>query len=137
MVQDYLTVYDGGSKDSPVLVRMCGGDAVPEIVSSGPRMLLEFHTSPFDSPFHPAPLSYLPGFELEVQVSSRSSSTSPSQLTDFFSAARLIRVQQSPISLETPSNFRVSALSYVVSRKGRTFVALKEIFFKADFTASG
>lgn len=68
MVQDYLTVYDGGAKDAPVLVRMCGGDAVPEIVSSGARMLLEFHTSPFDSPFHPAPLSYLPGFELEVQV---------------------------------------------------------------------
>lgn len=31
-------------------------------------MLLEFHTSPYDNPFHPVPLSYLPGFELEVQV---------------------------------------------------------------------
>lgn len=70
VVQDYLTVWDGGSKDSPVLVRLCGGDAVPDIVSRGPRMLLEFHTSPYDNPFHPVPLSYLPGFELEVQVSS-------------------------------------------------------------------
>lgn len=68
MVQDYLTVWDGATRDSPVLVRLCGGDAVPDIVSRGPNMLLEFHTSPYDNPFHPVPLSYLPGFELEVQV---------------------------------------------------------------------
>ena len=68
MVQDYLTVYDGAATTDPVLVRLCGGDVVPDIVSSGPNMLLEFHTSPFDNPFHPVPLSYLPGFELEVQV---------------------------------------------------------------------
>lgn len=69
VVQDYLTVYDGPSTLDPVLVRLCGGDVVPDIVSSGPNMLLEFHTSPYDNPFHPVPLSYLPGFELEVQVS--------------------------------------------------------------------
>ena len=68
VVQDYLTVYDGAATTDPVLVRLCGGDVVPDIVSSGPKMLLEFHTSPFDNPFHPVPLSYLPGFELEVQV---------------------------------------------------------------------
>ncbi|XP_026734671.1 uncharacterized protein LOC113498735 [Trichoplusia ni] len=68
VVQDYLTVWDGPTRDSPVLVRLCGGDAVPDIVSRGPNMLLEFHTSPYDNPFHPVPLSYLPGFELEVQV---------------------------------------------------------------------
>ncbi|KAL1140517.1 hypothetical protein AAG570_000447, partial [Ranatra chinensis] len=68
VVQDYLTVYDGGSTTDPVLVRLCGGDAVPDIVSSGNNMLLEFHTSPYDNPFHPVPLSFLPGFELEVQV---------------------------------------------------------------------
>jgi hypothetical protein len=68
VVQDYLTVYDGAATTDPVLVRLCGGDVVPDIVSSGPSMLLEFHTSPFDNPFHPVPLSYLPGFELEVQV---------------------------------------------------------------------
>lgn len=73
VVQDYLTVFDGLDPDAnKILVRLCGGDAVPEIVSSGPRMLLEFHTSPYDNPFHPVPLSYLPGFELEVQVSIRS-----------------------------------------------------------------
>ncbi|XP_076243023.1 uncharacterized protein LOC143184574 [Calliopsis andreniformis] len=67
-VQDYLTVYDGGSTSDKVLVRLCGGDAVPDIVSSHNTMLLEFHTSPYDNPFHPVPLSFLPGFELEVQV---------------------------------------------------------------------
>ncbi|XP_076290732.1 uncharacterized protein LOC143214060 [Lasioglossum baleicum] len=66
--QDYLTVYDGGSTSDKVLVRLCGGDAVPDIVSSHNTMLLEFHTSPYDTPFHPVPLSFLPGFELEVQV---------------------------------------------------------------------
>lgn len=68
MIQDYLTVYDGSLATDPVLVRLCGGDAVPDIVSSGPNMLLEFHTSAFDNPFHPVPLSYLPGFELDVEV---------------------------------------------------------------------
>ncbi|KAJ8675463.1 hypothetical protein QAD02_011249 [Eretmocerus hayati] len=68
VVQDYLTVYDGGSNTDRVLVRLCGGDAVPDIVSSRDTMLLEFHTSPYDNPFHPVPLSFLPGFELEVQV---------------------------------------------------------------------
>lgn len=67
-MQDYLTVYDGGSTSDRVLVRLCGGDAVPDIVSSHNTMLLEFHTSPYDNPFHPVPLSFLPGFELEVQV---------------------------------------------------------------------
>ncbi|XP_034949429.1 uncharacterized protein [Chelonus insularis] len=68
VVQDYLTVYDGGSTTDRVLVRLCGGDTVPDIVSSHNTMLLEFHTSPYDNPFHPVPLSFLPGFELEVHV---------------------------------------------------------------------
>ena len=68
VVQDYLTVYDGSSTSDRVLVRICGGDAVPDIVSSHNTILLEFHTSPYDNPFHPVPLSFLPGFELEVQV---------------------------------------------------------------------
>lgn len=68
VVQDYLTVYDGASTSDRVLVRLCGGDAVPDIVSSRNSMLLEFHTSPYDNPFHPVPLSFLPGFELEVKV---------------------------------------------------------------------
>ncbi|XP_050531689.1 uncharacterized protein LOC126900213 [Daktulosphaira vitifoliae] len=68
VIQDYLTVYDGSLATDPVLVRLCGGDVVPDIVSSGPNMLLEFHTSAYDNPFHPVPLSYLPGFELDVEI---------------------------------------------------------------------
>lgn len=61
-------MYDGASTEDPVLVRLCGGGAIPDIISSGSHMLLEFHTSPYDNPFHPVPLSYLPGFELDVEV---------------------------------------------------------------------
>lgn len=68
VVQDYLTIYDGSSTSDRVLVRLCGGDVVPDIVGSRDTLLLEFHTSPFDNPFHPVPLSFLPGFELEVKV---------------------------------------------------------------------
>lgn len=32
-------------------------------------MRVEFHTSPYDVPFHPNPVTFLPGFELEVHVS--------------------------------------------------------------------
>ncbi|KAI5694666.1 hypothetical protein M8J75_003070 [Diaphorina citri] len=69
VVQDYLTVYDGGTTLDPVLVRLCGGDVVPDITTSGSQMLLEFHSSAYDNPFHPVPLSYLPGFELQVEIS--------------------------------------------------------------------
>lgn len=61
-------MYDGATTEDPTLVRLCGGGAVPDIISSGAHMLLEFHTSPYDNPFHPVPLSYLPGFELDVKV---------------------------------------------------------------------
>ncbi|XP_065344776.1 uncharacterized protein LOC135942548 [Cloeon dipterum] len=56
------------SSKGAVIARLCGGDAVPDIVSSGPRMLVEFSTSAFDTPFHPTPVSYLPGFELDIEV---------------------------------------------------------------------
>lgn len=63
-----MTVYDGPSTDDPVLVRLCGGGAVPDIIGSDVNMLLEFHTSPYDNPFHPVILTSLPGFELDVKV---------------------------------------------------------------------
>lgn len=59
---------DGETTESPELARLCGGDSVPDIISSGPNMLIEFKTSPFDSLFHPVPISYLLGFELQVHV---------------------------------------------------------------------
>ncbi|XP_052901737.1 uncharacterized protein LOC128309403 [Anopheles moucheti] len=66
--QDYLSIYDGGTPEAPTIGRICGGDVLPDIVSSGPEMRVEFHTSPFDVPFHPNPVTFLPGFELEVHV---------------------------------------------------------------------
>ncbi|KAL1497855.1 hypothetical protein ABEB36_008740 [Hypothenemus hampei] len=68
MVQDYIEVYDGWSPSSISLAHLCSGENIPEIISSGPEMLIKFHTSPFGNPFHPLPISYLPGFELDVQV---------------------------------------------------------------------
>lgn len=67
VVQDFIEIRDG-DKNAPVLAHLCSGETVPEIISSGPEMLVKFHTSPYGNPFHPLPLSHLPGFELEVQV---------------------------------------------------------------------
>uniref|UniRef100_A0A182QA36 CUB domain-containing protein n=1 Tax=Anopheles farauti TaxID=69004 RepID=A0A182QA36_9DIPT len=66
--QDYLSIYDGAATEAPAIGRICGGDVLPDIVSSGPEMRVEFHTSPYDVPFHPNPVTFLPGFELEVHV---------------------------------------------------------------------
>lgn len=68
-VQDYLSIFDGKSSEFPELARICGGDSLPDIISSGPDMLIVFQTSAFDSLFHPTPVSYLLGFELQVEVS--------------------------------------------------------------------
>lgn len=70
-MQDYLSIYDGKSINSPELARICGGDSLPDIISSGPDMLIEFRTSPFDSLYHPTPVSYLLGFELQVEVNEK------------------------------------------------------------------
>jgi len=69
MIQDYIEVFDGWGSSATSLAHLCSGENIPEIISSGPELLLKFRTSPFGNPFHPLPLSYLPGFELEVQVS--------------------------------------------------------------------
>lgn len=68
MIQDYIEVFDGWGSSATSLAHLCSGENIPEIISSGPELLLKFRTSPFGNPFHPLPLSYLPGFELEVQV---------------------------------------------------------------------
>ncbi|GLH06302.1 Uncharacterized protein GBIM_11784 [Gryllus bimaculatus] len=65
--RDHLIFYDGASTDDPVLVKFCGGDWLPRVVSRGPEMLVAFHSSPFSVPLHaegaPSPLR---GFELDV-----------------------------------------------------------------------
>lgn len=67
-VQDFLSVYDGRTTAFPELARICGGDYLPDIISSGPDMLIEFQTSPYDSLYHPTPISFLLGFEMQIQV---------------------------------------------------------------------
>ncbi|KDR18394.1 hypothetical protein L798_07556, partial [Zootermopsis nevadensis] len=68
-VQDYVTVYDGYTTRDAVLLKFCGGgEAVPEAVSSGPELLVEFTSSPYGTFVYPAPLQALHGFQLEIQV---------------------------------------------------------------------
>lgn len=67
-MQDFLSVYDGRTTAFPELARICGGDYLPDIISSGPDMLIEFQTSPYDSLYHPTPISFLLGFEMQIQV---------------------------------------------------------------------
>ncbi|XP_022909988.1 uncharacterized protein [Onthophagus taurus] len=68
-VQDYVTVYDGYTTRDPVILKFCGsGEAVPEAVSSGHELLVEFSTSPYGTFLHPTPLQSLHGFQLEVEV---------------------------------------------------------------------
>lgn len=67
-VQDYISVFDGKSEAAPEIARFCGGDVLPEIVSSGTDMLVVFKTSAFDSLYHNYPLPNLLGYELQVSV---------------------------------------------------------------------
>ena len=48
---------------------------MPEAVSSGPEILVEFSSSPYGTFVYPAPLQTLHGFQLEVQV--RATSNGP------------------------------------------------------------
>ncbi|KAK9718758.1 hypothetical protein QE152_g23014 [Popillia japonica] len=64
-----VTVYDGYTTRDPVILKFCGGgEAVPEAISSGHELLVEFSTSPYGTFLHPAPMQSLHGFQLEVEV---------------------------------------------------------------------
>lgn len=68
-VQDYVTVYDGYTTRDHRVLRFCGGGvSVPEAISSGPELLVEFTTSPFGTFLQPATSQSLHGFQLEVEV---------------------------------------------------------------------
>ncbi|KAJ8974832.1 hypothetical protein NQ317_019499, partial [Molorchus minor] len=68
-VQDYVTVYDGYTTRDPVILKFCGGgEAVPETISSGHELLVEFSTSPYGTFLYPPPAQSLHGFQLEVEV---------------------------------------------------------------------
>uniref|UniRef100_A0AAG5DBB9 CUB domain-containing protein n=1 Tax=Anopheles atroparvus TaxID=41427 RepID=A0AAG5DBB9_ANOAO len=45
---DYITVYDGYTTRDPIILKICGGgQAIPQAISSGPELLVEFTTSPY------------------------------------------------------------------------------------------
>ena len=67
-VGDYVRVYDGNSTKSPVLLTFCRGASLPDITSSGSSLLIEFTTSPYDSPSHDYPWKYISGFELVAET---------------------------------------------------------------------
>ncbi|XP_074027638.1 uncharacterized protein isoform X1 [Leptinotarsa decemlineata] len=68
MMQDFIEILDGWGSTAITLAHLCSGETIPEIISSGPELVVKFHTSPYGNPFHPLPISYLPGFELEIEV---------------------------------------------------------------------
>ncbi|CAH1959270.1 unnamed protein product [Acanthoscelides obtectus] len=68
MMQDFIEILDGWGSTATTLAHLCSGETIPEIISSGPELLVKFQTSPFGNPFHPLPISYIPGFELEIEV---------------------------------------------------------------------
>ena len=69
-VNDHVTAYDGpglpGTAPHSPLIVFCHGGVVPQIVSSGPDMLVVFRTSPFSVP-KVSPYS-LTQFELKVDI---------------------------------------------------------------------
>ncbi|XP_060873624.1 uncharacterized protein LOC132947372 isoform X1 [Metopolophium dirhodum] len=69
--EDRLVFHDGPSEDDPVLLRYCGGPALPRVVASGPAMLVVFKSWVHNSPATfswPPPVSRLRSFELDVRI---------------------------------------------------------------------
>uniref|UniRef100_A0A182YNW7 DUF7805 domain-containing protein n=1 Tax=Anopheles stephensi TaxID=30069 RepID=A0A182YNW7_ANOST len=69
-LQDYITVYDGYTTRDPIILKICGGgQAIPQAISSGPELLVEFTTSPYGTFNTPQTSGHsLHGFQLEVSV---------------------------------------------------------------------
>ncbi|XP_052859858.1 uncharacterized protein LOC128267111 [Anopheles cruzii] len=67
---DYITVYDGYTTRDPIILKICGGgQAIPQAISSGPELLVEFTTSPYGTFNTPQTSGHaLHGFQLEVSV---------------------------------------------------------------------
>ncbi|XP_053674728.1 uncharacterized protein LOC128725034 [Anopheles nili] len=67
---DYITVYDGYTTRDPIILKICGGgQAIPQAISSGPELLVEFTTSPYGTFNTPQTSGHsLHGFQLEVTV---------------------------------------------------------------------
>lgn len=68
--KDHLIFYDGSSVEDPVLVKFCGGDWLPRVVSRSSEMLVVFRSTPFSVPLQSSFNRQHPfrGFELDVDV---------------------------------------------------------------------
>lgn len=69
--EDRLVFHDGPDESDPVLLRFCGGPALPRVVASGPSMLVVFKSWEHNSPAtfsSPTPVSRLRSFELDLQI---------------------------------------------------------------------
>ena len=71
---DYISIYDGASTSAPLLARFCDGP-LPEVVSSGPDVTVEFRSSPVDTVYAAAPA--IEGFELKVRIALVTDAASP------------------------------------------------------------
>ena len=65
-------MYDGYTTRDPIILKICGGgQAIPQAISSGPELLVEFTTSPYGTFNTPQTSGHsLHGFQLEVSVQS-------------------------------------------------------------------
>ncbi|KAF2367001.1 CUB domain [Trinorchestia longiramus] len=59
---DHISIYDGGEMKAPLLVQFCGSTSLPNITSSGPEMLVVFHSATAGRMNHPPKM--VVGFEL-------------------------------------------------------------------------
>ena len=63
---DHISIYDGGEMKAPLLATFCGSTSLPNITSSGPEMLVVFHSAPAGRMNHPP--NMIVGFELLASV---------------------------------------------------------------------
>ncbi|XP_018011646.1 uncharacterized protein LOC108668899 [Hyalella azteca] len=81
---DHISIYDGGEMKTPLLVKFCGSTSLPNITSSGPEMLVVFHSSASGRMNHPP--NMVVGFELlarELYKSEDSGSDCSVHITSF------------------------------------------------------
>lgn len=67
--KDHLVFYDGLTTEDAVLLKYCGGDWLPPVLSRGPQMLVIFRSAPFNIPLqNKETFSLLKGFELDMDT---------------------------------------------------------------------
>ncbi|XP_065212021.1 uncharacterized protein LOC135839758 isoform X2 [Planococcus citri] len=67
--KDHLIFYDGLTTEDAVLLKYCGGEWLPPVLSRGPQMLVIFRSAPFNIPLQSKETSSLiKGFELDMDT---------------------------------------------------------------------